>query len=339
MRILLFSMILVSVSIFGTTVVLRSLENRMHDGMRMQLKGEENRFSVVWKGFLPSYDNTTADYYICINDLKDTSLTMNIALQIQNFENSSYYFAVDGYILPSYWTATAYHYGLVGVDDTVSFAYSNLARQKPTSVPEGIMNETVTLVVRAYHDPLYSLPYSQDTFDVHFHFIDLTSPSWTVLYYDNFDDGATQGWGDGGYSPSIYEGHESTDVTFYSMYRSWPGSLRLRSYPRHSGSWYYERQSHYNKTFDTNLGYSQIYMIYSIRSENYWPTTKLGVDIDGTTYFQPDTMPDINIWYRFTIPLWEDPTLTIDIWAARSPNGLSFELAYAYLDDVYIIAK
>jgi len=289
-------------------------------------------FSVVWKGFLPSYNNKTPDYYICINDLKPTILTMKIALRIKNFEDRGYYFRVDGYALPQGWTATPFDYGFVAPDETADLVYPNLKRQKPTSIPQGIMHENVTLVVKAYRDIGYTDLYSQDTFDVWFHFIDLTSSAWAVLYYDNFDDGTTQGWS---YVNSYGSSSGSLDTNI-DHYRSWPRSLRLGARAWYSYPSYYSSMSCYSKTYNTFLGYSEIYLIYSLKSEK-WPTD-VSVYINDVKYFQTDAQPSNNVWYRFALPLWQSTSLNIKIYAVMSTTDPS-QWYYSYLDDVYIIAK
>ena len=111
---------------------------------------KQGHFSVKWLGFRPDYSNETPDYYICINNLIDDVLTMHVALRIQNFENSSYYFMIEPYgSLPANWSAVPYYLGLIEVDETRDFYY-NLSRVKPESIPEGSITETVDLVVKAY---------------------------------------------------------------------------------------------------------------------------------------------------------------------------------------------
>lgn len=155
---------------------------------KLQPKNEpvlSNHFSVRWLGFVPDYKNTYPDYYICINDLKDSVLQMHIAMKLENWENSSYYFSVGPQGIPPLgWTLDVMYLGEILIDQTVNFIYSNISRLKPTSIPEGLLTESVELVVRAYRDSGYSDLYSEDSFNVTYHFIDKTSPGYFITNFN-----------------------------------------------------------------------------------------------------------------------------------------------------------
>lgn len=283
----------------------------------------QNHFSVRWMGFSPSYSNKYPEYHICINNLKSDILAMSIALQIKNQEDSGYYFKIEKHTEPpAGWTIPSMTIGYVDKDETKTFTYS-VSRIKPTTIPEGLITENISLVVKAYYDPSLTDLYSQDSFNVTFNFIDRLASVWTTIYHDNFDDGTTQGWSGIGHYPRI-----SVSNTYY---RSFKYSLRVNSeYTNHG------KEVGFSKTFTIGSGVQKAYLIYSIRSD-LWGSAR--IEFDGVSYFQPDVQPQDNVWYQFTIPLpvSEVPgmskTTTVGIWALLADYGNSF----AYLDDVYVI--
>jgi hypothetical protein len=263
----------------------------------------QNHFSVVWKGFQPTYSNQTPDYYICINNLKDTTLRMRIAMKIQNFEDNGYWFLIGPYgSPPSEWTIENYQIGFIRIDETKEFIYE-VSRTKPSSIPEGIRTESIHLVVKAFRDPSYSNLYSQDDFIVTFHFIDLTSTAIGFLAYDNFDDGTTQGWS------SSFGGA----VDSYRYYRSWPNSFRF----------YYDA----SKTFQT-AGCINAYIIFSLY---FGVSDTLSISINGQKMFETDVPVNQAGWYQFAVPLLTDTNSRVTIDPSSS--------ASFYLDDVYVITK
>lgn len=277
----------------------------------------ENHFSVRWMGYAPPYNSSYPDYYVCVNNLKDTTLKMNIALQIKNQELSSYWFRIEEYeVPPAGWTIPTTTVGLIAVDQTWTGTCS-ANRTKPTSITAGVLTESINLAVRAYYDDTYTSLYSQDNFTTTFHFIDRTAGVWTELYYDNFDDGTTQGWWRARIDTHIPYGSCSVSPSYY---RSYPYSLTMTS----SGG------TGYAKSFDVPITYQEAYLIFSVR--NYWT---LGGDarifFNGIEYFRNDVMPSDFIWYQFSLPLPTDATTAVEIHQMRQ--------GYCYLDDVYVIAK
>lgn len=270
---------------------------------------DENHFSVVYRGFIPGYSTAYPDYYIAINGLKDSQLRMYLQLFLQNQEASGYYFMIDKYQTPpTGWTINPSFLGLIGVDGTMTYTYSNIFRDKPASITEGELVETINLVVKAYYDSGYTNFYSQDNFTVTYHLIDRASAVWTVLEYDNFEDGTTEGWSGTGLSLST------------SFYRSFRYSLK--------GDSYYG--TGYSKTFTIVSPYVAGYLIAPIRS-NLIPD--FGVGIDGQTVFKLDTGMSANVWYQLTVPLHSGAT---SVGISMGNNGNS---AQTYMDDVYVIAK
>lgn len=270
----------------------------------------DNHFSVVYRGFVSDYSTSYLDYYITINELKDDPLRMYLQIYLKNQEASGYYFMIDQHEPPpAGWTISPSYIGLVGVDEGLTYTYSDIYRLKPASIPAGEFNETINLVVKAYHDSSYTNFYSQDNFTVTYHFIDRTSAAWTVIEYDSFDGGDYEGWG--GASLSL-----STDY-----YRSFRYSLRSYDY----------QQAVFSKSFSIVSPYTKGYLICPIRLAAY--SAEIRISIDGQISFKSDIAPPAETWYQYTIPLHFGPS-SVSIAFYRYATSM-----YAYMDDVYVIAK
>lgn len=253
-------------ALFATTTL-------MPNSQSQDEKTENRHFSVKYQGFIPGYDASYPDYYIAINELEDPSMQMGIRLFIQNQEASGYYFKIDkNQTPPAGWVINPQKIGHIDVDGTKDFVYDQMWRTTPTSIPEGRLTETIYLAAMAYYDAGYMSLYSQDTFNVTFHFIDRTSPVWTTIYLDNFDDGTTQGW----------SGNTRTDY-----YRSFRYSLYT---------------SDFRKTYYIAPGYTESYLVFAMRFTSTYLNYPY-IYIDDTLYFQPDVKPSAGVWYQFVIPL------------------------------------
>jgi len=299
-----FMAVWLSAVVLGTMLTVGALRistTTREQAQRGDLATDNNHFSVVYQGFIPGYSTNYPDYYLCINDLKNNPLQMSIRLFIQNQEAAGYYFRVEQHSAPpAGWTIYPYNVGLVAIDGTLDFVYSGMYRALPSSIPEGELTETVNLDMKAYVDAGYTTLYSADNFTVTYHMIDRMSPSWTVIEYNNFDDGTNQGWTPG-----------STTTQYYRSFR----------YSLYSGTGYL------TKTFNV-MGYSKAYLICPIRQTG---TITPSILIDGTKYFQSDAYVYSGIWYSYTVPLpvYPNPTPLVRI------EGLGG----AYLDDVYVIGQ
>jgi len=306
-----------SIVILGTILTaetLRMLSNQKEqvDQSNASTQGS-NHFSVQWMGFFPSYSSQYPEYYICVNNLKSDILAMDIALQIKNQEDAGYYFKGDKYEEPpTGWTISPIAIGFVDVDQTKTFTYS-VSRSKPASISQGRLTETINLVIGAYHDSSYLNLYSQDNFTVTFNFIDRTSSAWTLLYHDTFDGGTTQGW-------SGTNAQVSSDY-----YRSFPYSLKIGGQTGYS---------QYSKTFNVGLG-EEHYLIFSLRS-GAWGSGLPSVGVASVICFQPDVTPSKNTWYQFAVPL---PLGESAVWMNVINAPYPEQISYAYLDDVFVIAK
>lgn len=294
-------MSILAISIFGLTLARNQIST---------MESKPAHFSVVWKGFAPSYSNSTPDYYVCINNML-SPLQMNIAFQIQNFENDSYYFKIDKYgTPPTGWNIVASLLGPINVDETQTFIFTSITRDKPSTIPEGRLTENVPLVVQAYRDGACTDLYSQENFTVPFHFIDLTSEEWTTLMYNNFDDGTLQGW-------SV----QASGIVNYTIYRSWPGAAR--------GYLFDPSGYRMTKSIDTSGPYTEAYLVFAYQPDD---ASEMIIKFDGQTQFQSDQSSAAGTWYQIAVPL---PLYASTSVAITSVNYVT----YAYFDDIYVIAK
>ena len=281
----------------------------------------QNHFSVHWLGFdPPEFSDQYPDYYVCVNNLKDTTLTMNIALKIINQEMTAFYFRIaQNATPPAGWTLPNKDLGSLAVGYTWTGTYS-LNRTKPTSITAGRLTESVDIAIKAYYDSGYTNLYSQDNFTATYHLIDRTAGVWTTLYNNNFDDGTVQGW---------WRSEIGTHTQFGSVaassaaYRSYPHSL---GFPNSAGG------TGYAKSFAVPVTYQEAYLIFSVR--NYWSYYSPGdarIFLNGTEYFRTDVGPSNYLWYQFSIPLPTNKTTTVELYQMYWAN--------CYLDDVYVVAK
>jgi len=287
-----------------------------------------NHFSVRWMGFLPTYSNQYPDYCVCINNLAGESWTMDLGFQIKNQEDQGYYFQIaQNATPPTGWTLPTRNLTFVGIDVSYQFTY-NATRSKIASISQGELIEQLPLVVRAYRDIGLTDFYSQDSFNITFRFLDYTSPNWSVLYNDNFDDKTQQSWTNFG---SPYQSVSVADT----YYRSFPYSLRATY--TYSGGW---GEAGFRKSFTVPAGFPEAYLIFSLRSDNYYPNQpSAGVRVyyDGTQYFGVNQLavPSTGVWYQFALKIPVAKTTQIDVYAVYAWHS---EYS-AYLDDVFVIAK
>jgi hypothetical protein len=275
------------------------------------LPSPQHHFSVRWMGYVPTYSNQTPDYYICINNLASDPMTLQIALQIKNQENQSFYFKMDqNQAPPSGWSVPPYTIGLINKDQTLAFTYS-ASRTNPGSISQGRLTETINLIVKAYYDSLYTQFYSSDSFPVTFNFLDRTATVWANLYYDNFDDGGIHQW----------SGLGAAATTDY--YRSFQFSLKFQTgYGVNYGA---------SKSFDISGSFTEAYLIFAVRS-GAWSSP--GINLNGVCVYQPDVAPSANTWYQFAIKLPTAQITQVNIYPKIDTGYV-----YAYIDDTYVIAR
>lgn len=302
-KLTLVSVVLVSV-LAGTIVALQNLQTETPSTQEDELSAPEyvqesqNHFSVIYRGYLPGYNDSYPDYYICVNDLVGGLIETDIRIMIRNQEAYPYWFKVDAFEPPPPGWQISQKLGVVGIDQTKQFLIK-LNRTNPIPITEGRVTESINLAVKAYFYQNYTGFYDQDNFAVNFHFIDRTATVWSVLYYDNFDDGTNQGWSGFGVGSNYYRSYP------YSFAK---GTGMARKY------------------FDIPSIYTEAYLILPMRLTS--PFHEPSVYFNQTLYFMPDKYDvPINEWYQLTVPLEIGKVTQVSV------DG------FQCIDDVYVIAK
>jgi hypothetical protein len=346
--------IVISASTVMTFLAPRSIVAPRPEPQNGNQVSSSNHFSVRWMGFSPTdYNNSYPEYTICINNLRDNPLRMQIAFQIKNQEAQGYYFLIDGYSAPAGWNFDPYEIGYITIDETKAFIYENVTRILPSAILQGRLTETITLVVKAYYNNTYTNLYSEDNVDVTFNFLDRLSSAWSVLTINDFNDNTTQDWSgisEGERQDWQYGWWGASVTASAEYYRSFQYSLRLDTaangytwtnpnYPYNSYSEWAWGRGGYAKTFQIP-DVTEAYVLFSLRSDDYSVFAERGIMINGTTYFKTDATPQSGKWYQFAIPLQTNATNVMNVWLSYVWSGGGYTAhTYSYLDDVYVIAK
>jgi hypothetical protein len=256
---------------------------------------------------------------------------LGITIRYFNHDDVDLYFQITG-------SGTGYTFGTVnlGLLASGANAYINLdefaSRAKPSAsdLPNGEMEENITLTLKAYTDASYSdLKWTFERV-VTVHWINSADASFTVDELDNFDDGTVQGWATGGdVAGSIAAG---TDYVLSSPY-----SLK-KDVPRTGGV---------PATFTTNL-YKQfttpnkdkVFAIINLRYKQKYVDTHYTEEIikyDGTTLIYI-SYPPLEKWIRYVVPLPKNTTLTLTIEETIYSNSSPDE-SWLWMDDFKIISK
>jgi hypothetical protein len=274
---------------------------------------------------------------------------LGITIRYFNYDDVGLYFQITG-------SGTGYTFGTVnlGLLASGANAYINLdefaSRAKPSTgdLPNGEMEENITLTLKAYTDSGYTN--LKWTFErvVTVHWINSADAAFTVNELDNFDDGTVQGWS----AVAELRGVASLEVaTDYAL--SPPYSLRLHS---HCESGYtcvnLEVLHRIEKAF-TTPNKSKVYGVIDIRvSSGTGPvgSTKYAEVRTGSAtlvhlgkLYVDDTVDYIPIgkWMRIVIPLPSNVSVTIQIAVDRRGGASGYGLygAYLWLDDFKLISK
>jgi hypothetical protein len=142
----------------------------------------------------PPASEPSRTIYRDINNLPDP-VQLGITARYFNHDSVTLYFQLTG-------SATGYTFGTVNLGSLAAGtdAYQNCdqlaSRAKPSTgdLPNGEMEETVTLTLKAYTDAGYSNLKWTFSRNVTVHWINSADPAWTVDVLNNFDDGTVQGW-------------------------------------------------------------------------------------------------------------------------------------------------
>jgi hypothetical protein len=166
---------------------------------------------------------------------------LGITIRYFNHDDETLYFQITG-------SGSGYTFNTVNLGSLASgsSAYYNLhdfasrARPSPSQLPNGEVEETIKLILKAYRDSGYTdLKWTYER-EVTVHWLNSNDPSFTLDYLNNFDDGTVQGWAvanealnASGYPKlSVVTDYVLTEPYSICMQQkaSSPGTLRARLY-------------------------------------------------------------------------------------------------------------
>jgi hypothetical protein len=218
---------------------------------------------------------------------------LGLTIRYFNHDDVGLYFQITG-------SGTGYTFGTVnlGLLASGADAYQNLdefaSRAKPSAsdLPDGEMEENITLILKAYTDSGYTnLKWTYERI-VTVHWINSADPAWTVEVLNNFDDGTPQGW-------NITTGSIGV-ATDYVL--SAPYSLKGDRNDGVSATGYAPYLNYFRISKDSDV----------LVHIGYWDTFPAegtgGHIFDSTTDFCPR-----NKWMRVVVPLPANQTLTLKI--------------------------
>jgi len=273
---------------------------------------------------------------------------LGLTIRYFNHDDVGLYFQITG-------SGTGYTFGTVnlGLLGSGADAYVNLdefasrARPSASDLPNGEMEENITLILKAYTDSGYTN--LKWTFErvVTVHWINSADPAFTVDVLNNFDDGTVQDWA------YVVEAYPATPVTTFGVATDYvlsaPYSLRL------DGSWSaYTGEFRYRlyKSF-TTPNKSKVFAIIDLR---FWKSGTVGVSNFKELRIQRDDTILVKIgnyvaaagdivpegkWLRFVVPLPPNTTLEFRIITRdyyQGASGAGQQLCRR-LDDFKIISK
>jgi hypothetical protein len=271
---------------------------------------------------------------------------LGLTIRYFNHDDVDLYFQITG-------LGTGYTFGTVnlGLLGSGADAYVNLdefaSRAKPSAsdLPNGEMEENITLILKAYTDSGYTnLKWTYERI-VTVHWINSADPAFTVDVLNNFDDGTVQGWAVADIENNyLAEGYPKLEVvTDYVL--SSPYSVRMGQATTADPAYVSARLYKSFTTPNKNV----VYAIIDLRirkADSFGAYMKqIFIRRDGTVLValgKEDTLDTHNLpenkWMRIVTPLPPNTTLTVEIvHRYRRISGASY--AYMWMDDFKIISK
>jgi hypothetical protein len=302
----------------------------------------------------PPASEPSRTIYRDINNLPDP-VQLGITARYFNHDSVTLYFQLTG-------SATGYTFGTVNLGSLAAGtdAYQNCdqlaSRAKPSAsaLPNGEMEETVTLTLKAYTDSGYSNLKWTFSRNVTVHWINSADPAFTVNELDNFDDGTVEGWagqhiGDSGFTPYTISVAVATDYVLSPAY-----SCKLTDTSAQIGaspSNYDWIESELYKSF-TTPDKSTIYAIIDARIsgtasgasgishygkrlqilQDTTPLIYLGQtpNLVASAYFPADK------WVRIVVPLPKSTTLTLRVRGAVYITFTSWGSSTQFINNIWL---
>jgi hypothetical protein len=275
---------------------------------------------------------------------------LGLTIRYFNHDDVGLYFQITG-------SGAGYTFGTVnlGLLAAGANAYRNLdefaSRAKPSAsdLPNGEMEENITLILKAYTDSGYSnLKWTYER-TVTVHWINSVDSAWTVDVLNNFDDGTVQGWAvadETGNDTGL--GYPAIGVaTDYVL--SPPYSLIIRQ--QNNSTSIKEVRARLYKSF-TTPNKDKVFAIFDIRNRQYsadYPRSNyIKITRDDTTLVfigkpHPSDIVAIPVdkWIRIVVPLPKNTTLELRIIQSfyKWDSGGTTNYPGLRLDDFKIISK
>lgn len=291
--------------------------------------------------------------YRDIVNLPDPVL-LGMTIRYFNHDDVGLYMQITG-------SCAGYTFGTVnlGLRGSGTSAYQNLdefaSRAKPSvgDLPDGEMEENITLILKAYTDAGYSdLKWTFERV-VTVHWINSADAAFTVDELDNFDDGTVQDWAvtSEGYIPgwiSIAAVSDYVLSTPYSCKMLYSGDVSGETGP-------YEVKDTLYKEFTTpNKG--KVFAILDVRNAcggttRFKEAKYLEIKRDDSVLVHIGTLYDtsavayipLDKWMRIVVPLPKNTTLTVkiivDFCLWNDEVSLRSVAVSTWLDDFKIISK
>jgi hypothetical protein len=277
---------------------------------------------------------------------------LGLTIRYFNYDDVDLYFQITG-------SATGYTFGTVnlGLLASGANAYGNLdafaSRAKPSvgDLPNGEMEENITLTLKAYTDSGYTTLKWTFARVVTVHWINSADVAFTVDFLNNFDDGTVQGWAVANENGNTAGYPTLSVVTNYVL--STPYSINMIQDPDVGGVNIPIRARLY-KSF-TTPNKTKVFAIIDVRVAKgptsptyvYPKNIKLQKNSDTLVFIgkpfvigSPGTTTEhpVDKWLRIVAPLPANTTLEIRIVAeyyASSPHAEES----LWLDDFKILSK
>lgn len=276
---------------------------------------------------------------------------LGITIRYFNHDDVDLYFQITG-------SGTGYTFGTVnlGLRASGTDAYKNLdefasrAKPSPSDLPNGEMEENITLILRAYTDADYAPEHLKWTFErvVTVHWINSADATWTVDVLNNFDDGTVQDWSqvlevgaEGGSSIGVATAYVlsppySLYATFYDEQYRAVGSFPVKGYIK--------------KDF-TTPNKTKVFAVFDLRFSGTLQSGSVGsysmiqAQIEGDTILiNIQSNPPKEKWIRMVVPLPSNASITLKArgygnWSVSSGYNQHERRIHIYLDDFKIISK
>jgi len=281
--------------------------------------------------------------YRDIGNLPDalTTTTLGITIHYYNHDDSSLYFQIVG--SGEGYTFTPTNLGLLAGGSNAYAcidAFATRSKPSPSDLPNGEMEEYITLTLKAYSDNYVTLKWTYPL-DVIVHWIDSTNPAFTLDELDNFDDGTVQYWtATAELNEEALTAGVASDYVLSGFYSY---KVMTSNYP--------ESRVRVSKSFLTS-NKDKVYAIIDFRMYHHPNATMhikyIAIDRDNTRLLfigkpydgsSTDYLP-LNKWLRVVVPLPKNTVVNLKIIIDCHNTDVYNTLKFSWwMDDFKIVSK